>query len=163
MMRRMRMILFVLATVLAHQAFAQTKSAVDQPADSMQILREKLKADKKLVVAANMALTEAEAKGFWPLYEEYQKALHQINDRLAMVMVAYAKEYNANSLTDEKAKALLDRYFGIEESEIKLKRTFMPRLAKVLPGRKVARYLQIENKVRAIVKYELAGEVPLAK
>jgi hypothetical protein len=28
---------------------------------------------------------------------------------------------------------------------------------------KVTRYLQIENKIRAIVKYELAGEVPLAK
>jgi hypothetical protein len=78
-------------------------------------------------------------------------------------MVAYAKEYNANSLTDEKASALLDRSFAIEEAEIKLKRSFVPRLAKVLPGRKVARYMQIENKIRAIVKYELAGQVPLAK
>ncbi len=60
----------------------QTKPAGGgEPADNMQILREKLKADKKLVVAANMALTEAEAKAFWPLYEEYQKGLHQINDR----------------------------------------------------------------------------------
>jgi hypothetical protein len=31
-----------------------------------------------------------------------------------------------------------------------------------LPGRKVARYIQIENKIRAIVKYEIAAEVPLA-
>jgi hypothetical protein len=31
----------------------------------------------------------------------------------------------------------------------------------VLPERKVVRYLQIENKIRAIVKYELAGAVPL--
>jgi hypothetical protein len=110
-----------------------------------------------------MALTEAEAKGFWPLYEEYQKALHQINDRLATMLVSYAKEHNAASLTDEKASALLDRYFAIEEDELKLRRAFVPRLAKVLPGRKVARYMQIENKIRAIVKYEIAAEVPLAK
>ena len=163
MIRLVRLLLLALATLVAMPALAQTKPAVDKPADNMQILREKLTADKKLVVAANMALTEAEAKGFWPLYEEYQKGLHQINDRLAMVMVSYAKEYNANSLTDAMATALLDRYLGIEEAELKLKRAFVPRLAKVLPGRKVARYMQIENKVRAIVKYEIAGEVPLAK
>jgi hypothetical protein len=162
-MKIVRMVVFTLLAVVAAPSFAQTKPAGDQPADNMQILREKLKADKKLVVAANMALTDAEAKGFWPLYDDYQKELNQINDRLAMVMVAYAKEYKANSLTDESASALLDRYFGIEEAEMKLKRAFVPRLAKVLPGRKVARYMQIENKIRAIVKYELAGEVPLAK
>ena len=43
----------------------------------MQVLREKLKADKKLVVAANMDLKEAEAKGFWPIYDEYQKELEK--------------------------------------------------------------------------------------
>ena len=79
-MKIARYALLIVAALLAVPAFAQ-----GQPADTMQILREKLKADKKLLVAANMELTEAEAKGFWPLYEEYQKELHKINDRLAMV------------------------------------------------------------------------------
>jgi hypothetical protein len=47
----------------------------DKPADNMQILREKIKADKKLLVASNMELTESEAKNFWPIYEDYQKDL----------------------------------------------------------------------------------------
>jgi len=154
--------LLLLAAVLAAPAFAQGKLAADRPADSMQILREKLMADKKLVVAANMDLTQAEAKGFWPLYEEYQKELHAINDRIAMLMVSYAKEYDARSLTDAKAMQLLDEVIAVDEAESRLKRSFVPRLSKVLTGRKVARYLQIENKIRAIVKYEIAGEVPLA-
>jgi hypothetical protein len=105
---------------------------------------------------------EAEAKAFWPLYEAYQQELHKINDRIAMTIVDYAKEFNANTLTDAKAAQLLQQSIAIEEAEIKLKRTFVPKLGKVLPGRKIARYIQIENKVRAIVKYEIAGEVPLA-
>jgi hypothetical protein len=129
----------------------------------MQILRDKLMADKKLVVAANMALTEGEAKAFWPLYEQYQKELHQINDRTAMLLVGYSNAYGTSNLTDEKAKALLENYFEIEEAEIKLKRSFVPKLSNVLPGVKVARYMQLENKIRAIVKYELAREVPLAQ
>jgi hypothetical protein len=159
----MRMVLLAIGVTLAGAAFAQAKPAVDRPADSMQILREKLMADKKLVVAANMALTEAEAKGFWPLYEEYQKELHSINDRLAMVIVSYSRDHAANSLTDAKAKALLDRYLAVEEAEVKMKKAFVPKLARVLPGLKVARYMQIENKIRALVKYEIAGEVPLVQ
>ena len=161
-MNFMRHLLLLVAALMAAPSFAQTTAAAPKPADNMQILREKLQADKKLVVAANLDLTEAEAKAFWPLYEAYQQDLHKINDRIAMTIVDYAKEFNANTLTDAKAAQLLGQSLAIEEAEIKLKRSFVPRLGKVLPGRKVARYIQIENKVRAIVKYEIAGEVPLA-
>jgi hypothetical protein len=157
-----RLLPFLFAALLALPAAAQDKAGA-APADNMQILREKLKADKKLLVAANMSLTEAEAKNFWPIYEDYQKALFGLNDRIAMLLVDYAKQYNAGKLTDAKARSLLDQSFAIEEEELKVKRAFVPRLAKVLPGQKVARYMQLENKVRAIVKYEIAGEVPLAQ
>lgn len=163
-MRMVWIVILALAALAIIPAHAQTKpSGGSDPADTMRTLREQLQVDKKKVVAANLPLTQAEAKGFWPIYEDYQKALHQINDRLATMLVSYAKEHNAASMTDDKALALLDRYLGTEEEEVKLKRAFVPRLAKVLPGRKVARYMQIENKIRAIVKYEISGEVPLAK
>ena len=55
--------------------FTPAWSAQDKPADNMQILRDKIRADKKLVVATNMELTESEAKGFWPVYDAYQKDL----------------------------------------------------------------------------------------
>jgi hypothetical protein len=42
-----------------------TVAAQEKPADNMQIVREKVRADKKLLVAENMQLTEAEAKAFW--------------------------------------------------------------------------------------------------
>ena len=161
-MNFMRFLVLIAAAMLAAPAIAQSKPAAAQPADNMQILREKLQADKKLVVAANMDLTEAEAKAFWPIYDEYQKGLQKINDRLATVITAYAKEYNARSLTDERAKKLMEEAVAIEDAEAQLKRSIMPRLAKVLPGRKYARYMQLENKIRILVKYEIAAEVPLA-
>ena len=142
---------------------APAKPAADAPADNMQILKEKIAADKKLVVSAAMELTESEAKAFWPVYESYQKELHQINDEIATLITSYAKEYNAKSLSDEKAKKLLDYYFAIEDRELKLRKSYIPKLSKVLPGRKVARYMQLENKVRALIKYELAAEIPLAQ
>ena len=137
--------------------------AQDKPADNMQILRDKIKADKKLVVATNMELTESEAKGFWPIYGEYQKDLQKINQRIANLLESYASDFRGKSLTDEKAKKLINEAVAIEQAEANLKSTYAPKLSKVLPVKKVARYLQIENKIRAVVKYELATGVPLVQ
>jgi len=135
----------------------------DKPADNMQILRDKVKADKKLLVAANMELTESEAKGFWPVYEEYQKDLTTIYQRMARLIESYAADYRANTLTDEKAKTLIDELVAIEHIDGALQESYAPKLSKVLPPKKVARYLQIENKIRAAVKYELANGVPFVQ
>ena len=127
----------------------------------MQMLRDKIKADKRLIVATNMELTESEAKGFWPVYDGYQKDLGAINQRIGKLIESYAADYQANTLTDEKAKKMTDELVAIEKGEASVKAYFVPKLRQVLPPKKVARYLQIENKIRAIVKYELADAVPL--
>jgi predicted outer membrane protein len=137
--------------------------AQDKPADNMQILREKIKADKKLLVAANMELTESEAKNFWPIYEDYQKELQNINERLGKLLQSYATEYKNKTMTDDKAKKLTDEYLSIQQAEVKLQSSYVPKLSKALPATKVARYLQIENKIRAVIKYDLASTVPLVQ
>jgi hypothetical protein len=153
----------VTALMVVIAAFPTPALTQGTSADNMQILREKIKADKKLIVAANMDLTESEAKGFWPVYEEYQKNLDAINQRLKKLVESYAADYRANTLTDEKAKKLTDELVAIELAESNLKTSSVPKLRKVLPEKKVARYLQIENKIRAVIKYEFAEGVPLVK
>ncbi len=142
---------------------APLSSAQDKPADNMQILRDKIKADKKLVVATNMELLESEVKAFWPIYEDYQKDLQKINRRIASLLESYAADFRSKSLTDDKAKKLIDEALAIEQAEANLKSTYAPKLSKALPVKKVARYLQIENKIRAVIKYDLAQGVPLVQ
>src|SRR5262249_20666440 len=74
----------LLVTALMAVLVALTSPALTQqkPADTMELLHQKLKADKKLVVGANMDLTEPEAKRFWPVYEDYQRDLQKINQRI---------------------------------------------------------------------------------
>src|SRR6185503_21362404 len=71
----------------------------DKPANNMEIVHEKLKADKKLIVSKYMELTEAEAKSFWPVYDEYQTDLQKIYDRMGSLLKTYATEYRGKSLT----------------------------------------------------------------
>jgi hypothetical protein len=140
---------FIITLGLAFSLAAFAALAQDKPADNMQILREKIKADKKLLVATNMELTETEAKNFWPVYDEYQKELQKINELLGALLNSYAADYRKKSLTDEGAKKHVDEAVAIDEAEAKLKSSIVPKLNKALPARKVARYLQIENKIRA--------------
>jgi Spy/CpxP family protein refolding chaperone len=142
--------------------FAQT-AAADKPADNMQILRDKVMADKKLLVATNMDLTEAEAKAFWPVYDAYQKDLGAINQRTVAMIKSYAAAWNANSMDNEKAKKLTADFLAIQGDEVKLMQSYVPKLSKAVSAIKVARYLQLENKIRAIVKYELVSKVPLVE
>ena len=148
----------VLSFLFMGQAQAQEATQMN-----MEILKEKVKADKKLIVAANMNLTDAEAKGFWSLYDGYQKELEQINQRLLTTIKGYADAFNAGKgeISDDQAKKLLAEALAVEESEVKLRQSYAAKFGKVLPATKVARYLQIENKIRAIVKFELAAQIPL--
>ncbi|HSB78861.1 MAG TPA: hypothetical protein VLM91_08740 [Candidatus Methylomirabilis sp.] len=74
-MKCLRLLVIALAALIAVPAFAQ-----DKPASNMEILRQKIKVDKKLLVPANMDLTESEAKGFWPVYDAYQAELQTLNE-----------------------------------------------------------------------------------
>lgn len=146
----------------ALMACAVPAIAQEMSDSNMEILKQKLKADKKLLVAGNMDLSEADAKKFWPVYDAYQKDLEQVNQKLAQTIKEYAEAFNKGPIQDNTAKKLLNDALSTEEQETKLKRTYAERLEKVLPYSKVARYIQIENKIRALIKMELAQQIPLA-
>jgi hypothetical protein len=129
----------------------------------MSILRDKIRADKKLLVAQNMSLTEAEAPKFWPVYEAYQKDLAASNERLVKTVKEYADAYNSRSMTDEKARQLTDAILSIDQEEVDRNKTYLSKLRAVLPDVKVARYLQIERKIRSLIWYDLAQQVPLVQ
>jgi hypothetical protein len=64
-------------------------------------------------------------------------------------------------MTDASAAKLLNDQLAVETDELALKKATIPKLNKALPGIKVTRYMQIENKLRAIVKAQLADKIPL--
>jgi len=78
----MRTILYLFVFMVIAGLGAVPALAQDKPADNMQVVREKARANKKLVVAETMGMTESEAKVFWPVYEAYQKELVKLNDRI---------------------------------------------------------------------------------
>ena len=151
----------VLAGLVMVMASVFTVAAQEKPADDMQIVREKVRADKKLLVAENMQLTEAEAKAFWPVYDQYQNELFLLRTRTLKLINDFADAYE--KMSDETAKKLLDEFMTIESLGPKLRQAYLPKFRKALPEVKVVRYYQIENKIQAALFYEFAANIPLMK
>jgi Spy/CpxP family protein refolding chaperone len=150
--------LTLMSMLMSFGALAQSSATSD-----MDILREKLSADKKLIVAANLMLTDAEAQAFWPIYEQYQGELHALNQRLAALILDYADAYNGGTVADAKARELQNEAIAIDEAEVALRKNYAGRLYDAIPTVEAVRYLQIENKIRALIRYDLAAEIPLVE
>jgi len=153
--------IFILAMGLLLAWAPLAAQAKDNPAEHMQLVKDKIKADKKLFIAENMQLTEKEAGAFWPVYESFQKDLAEHNKKFKSLIDDYAKDYD--TMTDEQAYTLINTYLGLETGWAYLIKAYIPKLKKALGMKKAIRYLQLENKINTLHRFDLAVNIPLAK
>jgi hypothetical protein len=107
-------------------------------ADEVAELKKQLMFDqKKLIVMQNMEFTADEGKRFWPVYEDLQKELFDVNQRAAKLILAYASVYQ--TMTDEQAAKIVAEYFDIQKGRIDTLNRYAIELAKGLPAKKVFR------------------------
>ena len=134
--------------------------AGEQPADTnLTILLDAIRANRKAMVAVNLQLTDAEAAEFWPVYDRYQKEINAVGDRLVALIADYTASFS--DMSNDKAMKIVEDYLAIQADQVKVRRSYLDEFAKSLPGRKVARFYQIENKMDAVIRYELASKIPV--
>lgn len=124
-----------------------------------EVLLSTLRANRKAFVAVNLQLSDEEAKAFWPLYDKYAQETGAIGDRVAGLVQDYEKSYA--DLSNEKALQLITGYLDAEAERAQVRRAYLDQFAKILPGRTVARFFQLENKIDAVLRYELAKSIPV--
>jgi hypothetical protein len=128
---------------------------------TLDVLLDAVRSNRKALVAVNLKLTDDEAAKFWPVYDRYQNEINALGDRL----VGLIQDYTANfsDLSNDKAMKLVDDYLAIEADRVKVKRAYVDEFAKAVPGRKLARFYQIENKIDAVMRYDLASTIPVVE
>jgi hypothetical protein len=144
----------LLAATLGTTVLAQVHHEVE-------LTRAQIQTERQAIVAANLPLTEEQSKAFWPLYRDYRAELAKLGDRFVALIENYAN--NVDTLTDVQAQSMVDEFFAIQKEETKIKAGWVPKLAKVLPPKALARFFQLENKLDAIVRYEVADAIPLVE
>ena len=142
-------------------ALALAGPAVRPATSSMEYVRAALQHEKRALIVENLGLTAAEAAAFWPLYETYQDALAEVNERWFGLIDEFVAHYR--DLSDERAEGLLAKYLAVQRDRLALKESYLARFRSVLPPRKLVALYQIENKIEAVVDYDLAERIPLAR
>jgi len=130
-----------------------------QERDMIEVLRGQISTDRQAVVALNMDLSEKQSEAFWPVYREYHEKRDELADRRVKLLTEFRD--SQIGMTAEQAKEMLKEAIDLEDKLNDLKHNYRADFEKVLGPRHTLRYYQIENKLDAIINYELASVVPL--
>jgi hypothetical protein len=157
-----------LLAVPAPRAHAQDSSAAPQSTaagDSAQntadmgLVRAAINADRVDILNSYLGLTDTEATAFWPLYKEYRTELNKVSDDQMNQVGNYLE--NRDKLSDDQAKKITENLLNARKKKVDIQKGYLGKFAKVLPGKKVARLYQLENKVDAVLAYAAADRIPL--
>ena len=154
-------ILFVCQLSPAQQSAQQHEATPAASDQSVELLRKDLRSEKKQIVAANMLLTEAEAQKFWPVYDEYTVEAAKINDAKLSVIKEYVQTYE--TLNDAQAERMVKNWSAADEATVQLRLKYLPIFQKALPGKKVARFFQVDRRIGSVIDLQLASEIPLVE
>lgn len=127
----------------------------------LRTLLETIRSNRRALIGVNLGLTPDEAAKFWPLYDRYMQEVTPSGDRIAALVQDYIANYR--TMSNDKALQMVGEYLAADADRIKVRQTFVPEFAKVLPGRTVARFYQIENKMDAVLRYDLASTIPVVE
>jgi hypothetical protein len=118
------------------------------------------RADRKAIVGENMNLTPDQAKAFWPVYNAYEAKMDKLDDQHFAEIKDYAAHYQ--TLTDDDATKKLDAVMQLRQERLDVQKEFIPKFRAVVSPILTARFFQIDNKLNAMVQYQIAKIVPLA-
>jgi hypothetical protein len=131
-----------LAVLAAGAALASPAGA--QVRSEIELTRQQIQTERQALVTA---------------YREYRGEMAPIGDRQVALIMGYAENYG--SVTDEYATQMLKEFLAIQKAHLDVLNKYVPRFNKVLPAVKVARFYQLENKLDAVVAFDLAASIPI--
>jgi hypothetical protein len=129
--------------------------------DSIELMRQDIRSQRKQLVAANMSLTDDEATKFWPVFDKYVADRRKIDDLRFALIKDYAQNYQ--TMTEAQAKDFITRWLTADKSMTEMRLKWIPEFEKIISPKKTAAFFQIERRTGMMIDLQLASQVPLVK
>ena len=142
---------------VADAALAQTTNVKDDT----QLLISQIQTDKRAVVLSAMQLTDAEVAAFTPIYDKYQADMKKQFEGAVEMLNKFAANYG--SMTDDAAKDILKDWFKLRDERNATMKKYAKQMERALPPTKVLQWVQIENKLNALLDAEAASVIPVSR
>lgn len=152
----------VLLTLAASSSAVLAQRETDEGVEAEKnfaLLRRDIRSEKKKLIAANIPLTETEATKFWPVYDQYVAEMTKHNDELYTLIKDYAA--HQKTLTDAQASSIIRRSIEIQIGQAQTRQKYIPLFERVVPGKKVALFFQIDRRLYAVLDMQVASQIPL--
>lgn len=117
--------------------------------------------ERRALIAKELHLSTEEAARFWPVYQRFERDLEAWRERRSRIVAEFGA--NFDDMSDAMARKLTLERLELDEARCRLMRRYFPQFSGVLPARKLARYYDIEAKIRAAVNAEIAEGIPLTE
>jgi len=151
----------IIAVAAALILVPATGLMAQQERDVIEVAKSQVQTNRQGLVAENLMLSESESEVFWPVYRSFHAERDVLVDRRIKLLREFRD--NFDGLSQEQATQMLDDYFTLQEESLALRKKYLQNFRQVLADKTTLRYYQIENKMDAIIEYELSQVVPLAQ
>ena len=82
----------VVVSVVLALAVAASPALAQGVQESLELSREVIDQQKRVIVAGSLPLSDEEADAFWPLFDEFQKELKKLDGRSDRLIASYTAE-----------------------------------------------------------------------
>ena len=154
----------LLISLTALAAFGVADAALAQAGnakDDAELLVSQIQTDKRAVVLSAMQLTDAEVAAFTPVYDKYQADMKKQYQGAVEMLNKFAANYG--SMTDDAAKDIMKDWFKLRDERNDTMKKYAKEMGRALPPTKVLQWVQIENKLNALLDAEAASVIPVSR
>jgi hypothetical protein len=101
--------------------------------------KDRIQAIKVAYITEKINLSSKQSQQFWPLYNEYQNELKQLNQSLRK------NQFILEDMTDDELNIFVENKLKTEEQKIALQRTYLQNYKQVLSIRQIVRLYRAET------------------
>jgi hypothetical protein len=124
----------------------------------IELVRQDVRKEAREIIGEKLALKQAEAEKFWPVYDRYEAELGRLGDAKLALINDYAENYK--NMTDAKAGELTSKAVELDIQRTSLLKQYLPEFQKALTNRRAAQFYQIEMPLLKIVDIQIASQMP---
>ncbi|MCC4212407.1 hypothetical protein [Leeuwenhoekiella parthenopeia] len=107
---------------------------------------ERIKALKVPFITEELELTPSEAEKFWPIYNSYDKRMHDLRERERdLFKEKFSRSGSKNKLSDAQAQTLIEKYNALQKEKYQVESEMLRDLTQKLPASKMVFLPEVER------------------
>ena len=114
---------------------------------------------RRTLVEQSLKVAPDKAVKFWPLYDKYQKELDHFRNARLELLSSMGENYD--NMSESDASLIMEQRLKIERGRVELLERTIKEMSVILSKRELARFLQIELKIKAFIDAGIEEEIPI--